>query len=71
MACGCEDLNDPAPLRTDPLLQTAGGRRAELGSSPTLSQPETRVRRKTVKYPGQVLLPALAPGQVGEHDVER
>jgi hypothetical protein len=32
LACGCENLNDPAPLRTDPLLQTAGGRCAELGS---------------------------------------
>jgi hypothetical protein len=52
LACGYEHLNDPAQLRTDPLLQTAVGRSEELGNGPTLSRPETHVRRKTVNYSG-------------------
>lgn len=56
LACGYEDLNDHAQLRTDPLMQTAVGRTEALGSSPTLSRLETRVRRSDLVGLNQVLV---------------
>ncbi|WP_028455365.1 IS1380 family transposase, partial [Chitinilyticum litopenaei] len=40
LCCGYEDLNDHTALRHDPLMQTAVGTRAELGSCPTLHRME-------------------------------
>lgn len=56
LACGYEDLNDHAQLRTDPLMQTAVGRSEELGSSPTLSRLETRVTRRDIVALNRVLV---------------
>lgn len=56
LACGYEDLNDHDQLRSDPLMQTAVGRSEELGSSPTLSRLETRVRRSDLVALNQVLV---------------
>ncbi|TXI38755.1 MAG: IS1380 family transposase [Methylophilus methylotrophus] len=56
LACGYEDLNDHAQLRTDPLMQTAVGRDEELGSSPTLSRLETRVQRRDIVALNRVLV---------------
>lgn len=56
LVCGYEDLNDHAQLRCDPLMQTAVGKDAELGSSPTLSRLETRARRADIVALNRVLV---------------
>jgi hypothetical protein len=56
LVCGCEDLNDHARLRSDPLMQTAVGKDTELGSSPTLSRLETRATRADIVALNRVLL---------------
>lgn len=56
LCCGYEDLNDHDRLRTDPLMQTAVGTDAALGSSPTLCRMETRARRADVVALNKVLV---------------
>jgi len=56
LACGYEDLNDHTQLRSDPLMQTAVGKDAELGSSPTLSRLETRATRADIVALNRVLV---------------
>ena len=56
LVCGYEDLNDHTRLRSDPLMQTAVGKDAELGSSPTLSRLETRATRADIVALNRVLV---------------
>lgn len=63
LCCGYEDLNDHAALRSDPLMQTAVGRTAELGSSPTLCRLEKRATRADVVALNQVLLEQFIASQ--------
>lgn len=56
LACGYEDLNDHATLRSDPLMQTAIGTGAALGSSPTLCRMERRANRADVIALNRVLV---------------
>lgn len=56
LCCGYEDLNDHAVLRQDPLMQTAVGTGAELGSSPTLCRMERRATRADVLALNRVLV---------------
>jgi hypothetical protein len=56
LACGYEDLNDHAQLRSDPLMQTAVGTDGELASSPTLSRLERRVTRADILALNRVLV---------------
>src|SRR5437588_5112054 len=59
IACGYEDANDAATLRSDPLFKTAVGRLPEsgppLGSQPTLSRLENRVTKKELLRLSQFL----------------
>lgn len=63
LACGYEDLNDHARLRCDPLMQTAVGKDAELGSSPTLSRLETRTTRADIVALNRVLVEQFIASQ--------
>ncbi len=56
LCCGYEDLNDHAALRQDPLMQTAVGTGADLGSSPTLCRMERRASRADVVALNRVLV---------------
>jgi len=56
LVCGYEDMNDHARLRSDPPMQTAVGKDAEQGSSPTLSRLETRATRADIVALNRVLL---------------
>ena len=56
LCCGYEDLNDHAALRCDPLMQTAVGTDAELGSSPTLCRMERRANRADIIALNRVLV---------------
>lgn len=64
LCCGYEDLNDHAALRRDPLMQTAVGRHAALGSSPTLCRLETRATRSDVVALNRVLVEQFIASQV-------
>lgn len=63
LCCGYEDLNDHAALRRDPLMQTAVGRGAELGSSPTLCRLEKRATRADVVALNRVLVEQFIASQ--------
>jgi hypothetical protein len=60
IACGYEDQNDAATLRTDPLLKLVCGRApedgADLASQPTLSRLENAVDRRACYRLGQALV---------------
>jgi len=63
LCCGYEDLNDPAALRQDPLMQTAVGTGATLGSSPTLCRLERRASRTEVVALNRVLVEQFIASQ--------
>lgn len=63
LCCGYEDLNDHAALRQDPLMQTAVGTGAELGSSPTLCRLERRATRADVVALNGVLVEQFVASQ--------
>jgi len=64
LACGYEDLNDHATLRSDPLMQTAVGTGVALGSSPTLCRMERRATRADVVATNRVLVEPVAASTV-------
>ena len=63
LCCGYEDLNDHSALRHDPLMQTAVGKRDELGSSPTLCRLEKRATRSDVVALNGVLVEQFIASQ--------
>lgn len=69
LCCGYEDLNDHDQLRTDPLMQTAVGSDAALGSSPTLCRMETRATRADIVALNRVLVDQFIASQ-GTHPPE-